>query len=139
MADGDFRDNTNEQFRELIREGFGEDVRGQAPIEGRRPDDFREFFDLDSALERAEPLYDERWIAPPPDPIGSPSSPRAFVGLVIGVLSVVLAVLSIMGVPLPGWLGIAAFVGIGVGLALLLSALPKKPGPYDGFDDGARI
>ncbi|MDR0436225.1 MAG: hypothetical protein LBH11_05630 [Propionibacteriaceae bacterium] len=133
------RDNTDEQFRDLIREGFGEEVHGNAPIEGRRPDDFRDFFDLDDALAHAEPVYDERWIAPEPDPIGRPSSPLALAGLVLGVFSGVLAVLSLVGVPLPGWLGIAAFVGFGAGLALLLSSLPKKSGPYDDFDDGARL
>ncbi|MDR2620882.1 MAG: mechanosensitive ion channel family protein [Propionibacteriaceae bacterium] len=139
MPDDDSRDQTDAQFRELIRAQFGEEVRGHAPIEGARPDDFRDFFDFDAALEHAEPVYDERWIAPVPDPIRRPSNPKALLGLVIGVLSGTLAALALIGVSLPGWVGVAAFVGFGVGLALLLSALPKKSGAYDDFDDGARL
>lgn len=146
MSDEDL----DRRFREMIRAEFG-DVAG-----ARHPDDAEpaawspppkkrfqrplpdpiEYFNLSQAIDQTEPDDDfERW-----DPPTDTKLPRPPIRVAVGVVLVVATVM--MGaMVLAGWRpgtgpGIAISLVGGLGLALLLSALPRRR-HIDG--DGAQL
>lgn len=142
----------DQRFRDLIRAEFGDVAGSEEPgkrvapppwvppksgrFGARKLKDPIEYFNLSNAIEETTPDDDhERWDPPIDASLGRPR-PRVVIGVVIlaGVLLVAVAVLA--GLHPPWWLATAALVGLGFGLSLLLSALPRHRND-DG--DGAQL
>lgn len=152
MSSGD--EEYDQRFRDLIRAEFGDVAGVRAP--GQEPDpepeapqprprrfgarklpDPIEYFNLEQEIAHATPDPDdiERWTPDDPAPLGRPPI-RVMVGILLVVAAMLVGVMVLAG-SRPGWVvGIATVVVGGVGLALLLSALPKS-GPDLG--NGAQV
>lgn len=132
-------DELDRRFRELIRTEFGDVAGARDPDEADPPPwsppprqrfqrplpDPIEYFNLSQAIDETEPDDDfERW-NPPVERFARPPM-RVLAGSVL-----LLTVLALGAVVLAGWrpgsaVGIVIVVAGGLGLGLLLSALPRR-------------
>jgi len=117
----------DDRFARLVKDEFGEDVSRPGAAEDslhREP----EWFSLDAAIEETEPEYEpwERFTPPTPPPLRRPRHPLVIAGLVAFGGAVAVAVLWIAGVSVPPWVSGIGGLLVGVGLACMLFALPKR-------------
>ena len=131
MADQD------DQFARLVKDEFGEVVSKPGAAEDsmhREP----EWFSLEAAIDQTEPEYEpwERFTPPTPPPLGRPRHPLVIGGLVAIGGALAVGVLWVVGVPVPSWVRGVGGLLIGVGLACLLFALPRR---RQRDDDGAAL
>ncbi len=82
--------------------------------------------------EVPEPV--ERYDPGPLEPLPRLSRP-ALIGALMLTTSVLIALLAVLGLPFPAWVGWLAITGFTIGLVVLLSRLPRHRDPDDG--DGA--
>ena len=146
-------DDVDQRFRDLIRAEFGDVAGSQGPGEQcippaavpaqnrrrfgtRKLRDPIEYFNLSQAIEETTPDEDlERWTPPAGDSLPLPSL-RVVAGIMLLVASLLMGLVVLAGLS-PGWtLGIVILLATGLGLGLLLSALPRH---RDDDDFGARI
>lgn len=76
----------------------------------------------------------EPFVPEPPPPLPRLSLP-ALAGTLLITVAVLVCLLAVLGLPFPAWAGWLAITGFAVGMALLLSRLPRHRDPDDG--DGA--
>jgi len=138
----------DDRFAELVSDQFGvfvtkpgaseDKVHAAAAKPSRHHEKPKEWFSLDNAIEQAEPEYEpwDQFKAPTPPPLQRPRHPLVIAGLGALVLAIAVAVLWIVGVPLPVWVRGVGGLLIGAALACFLLALPRHRTP-DG--DGAVI
>ena len=137
----------HDRFAELVGDEFGVTVTTPGVSEDkvhatakptRQRQKPKEWFSLDEAIEQAEPEYEpwERFKAPTPPPLRRPRHPLVIAGLAALVLSIAIAVLWIVGVPVPIWIRGVGGLLIGAALACFLLALPRH---RDTDGDGAVI
>ena len=136
----------HDRFAELVGDEFGVNVTTPGVSEDkvhaakpqRQSEKPKEWFSLDAAIEEAEPEYEpwERFSAPTPPPLRRPRHPLVIAGLVALAMAIAIAVVWIVGLPMPVWVRGVGGLLIGVALACFLLALPRHKSP-DG--DGAVV
>lgn len=141
-------DDTDARFRELIREGFGADVRrGHPPVDPGAADardraagrPRQEPFSMAEALEGVDGEPDDeadRFVPPVPGPIGRPQSPVVVAGAALLVIGVLSGIAALFGARIPQPMGVVAALGAALGLGLLLFSLPRR---RDSDDPGIRL
>lgn len=114
--------------------GEPEDLR-PAHRRTRRPQG--DWFNLEEAVERAEPGEPDRseW-APEPLPEMRRPGTLTIVGWLCFAFSLGTVLVTLFGVRLPGWMGIAAVIAFVTSIAMLILRLPKSS---DSDGDGAVV
>ena len=146
-------DAGDDRFAELIRQEYGvnvdqpglaEDAVHRAAKKAARrqrrtpPAAPTQWFSLDKAIAEAEPDYApwDQFQAPTPAPLRRPRSPLAIAGVVALLVAVAVAIAWLVGITLPTWVRASGGLAVGVGLACLLLAIPRR---RDRLGDGAVV
>ncbi|WP_026926725.1 hypothetical protein [Granulicoccus phenolivorans] len=114
--------------------GEPEDLR---PAHRRTRHPQRDWFNLEEAVERTDSSEPERseWTPEPLPELNRPALPSV-VGWLCFAFSLGAVLVTLFGVRLPGWMGIAAVLAFVASIAILIWRLPNKP---DSDGNGAVV